>query len=256
MRRLFRSFERSGLRYLLISGQASVLYGAAPFSEDVDIWIEPTPRNVRRLLRALGACKGRVYKLTPPLTRRNLLLGHGFHFVVPAPPVPIYLDVLGRPPRVGSFAASRRNARILATDWGALPVVDHADLVELKKTRRLSDYEVISNLVRARLAQAPAPGRALLRWAARNSFRAEDRVAYLLALGMRASVEKCRRRIATEVARLQTRDARYWRRIIDELRRLYRSGGLIAVGTPVAKLLRRPERAARRLRRGAAAARS
>lgn len=42
MRSLFRSFERSGVEYLLISGQASVLYGAALFSEDIDIWLRPT----------------------------------------------------------------------------------------------------------------------------------------------------------------------------------------------------------------------
>lgn len=38
MRKLFQSFERVGLEYLLISGQASILYGAATFSEDVDLW--------------------------------------------------------------------------------------------------------------------------------------------------------------------------------------------------------------------------
>ena len=36
MRTLFRSFERFGVDYLLISGQASILYGAATFSEDID----------------------------------------------------------------------------------------------------------------------------------------------------------------------------------------------------------------------------
>jgi hypothetical protein len=53
----FRSFERFGLDYLLISGQAAILYGAATFSEDVDIWIQPTPENATRLLRALAACQ-------------------------------------------------------------------------------------------------------------------------------------------------------------------------------------------------------
>ena len=37
MRRLFRSFDRFGVEYLLISGQATILYGAATFSEDVEI---------------------------------------------------------------------------------------------------------------------------------------------------------------------------------------------------------------------------
>ena len=54
MRKLFRSFERTGLEYLLISGQASVLYGAAMFSEDIDIWIRPTTPNAHKLLLALA----------------------------------------------------------------------------------------------------------------------------------------------------------------------------------------------------------
>ena len=34
------SFERSGLEYLLFSGQAAILHGAATFSEDIDISIQ------------------------------------------------------------------------------------------------------------------------------------------------------------------------------------------------------------------------
>jgi len=138
MRGLFRSFERSGLEYLLISGQASVLYGAATFSEDIDLWVRPTTGNLRRLLRALAGCRARVYKLTPPLEVRFLRKGHAFHFVVPSRPLPVYLDVMGRPPRVGSFEAARRRARRLRTRWGTLPVVSIEDLVRIKATRRLS----------------------------------------------------------------------------------------------------------------------
>ena len=72
MQRLFQSFERSGVDYLLISGQAAVLYGAATFSEDIDLWVRPSSANSRRLLRALSLCGARVHKLTPPLTLRNL----------------------------------------------------------------------------------------------------------------------------------------------------------------------------------------
>ena len=61
MRKLFSSFERAGLEYLLISGQATVLYGAATFSEDVDLWIRPTSANARRLLLALADRRARVH---------------------------------------------------------------------------------------------------------------------------------------------------------------------------------------------------
>lgn len=45
----FQSLDRNGGEYLLISGQAAVLYGAATFSEDIDLWINPTETNRARL---------------------------------------------------------------------------------------------------------------------------------------------------------------------------------------------------------------
>jgi hypothetical protein len=236
MRRLFRSFERSAVDYLLISGQASVLYGAATFSEDIDIWIRPSRLNLARLLRSLAACRARVHKLTPPLTLGHAEAGHGFHFLVPARPQPAYLDVMAAPPRVRSFDAARRRARAMATDWGLLPVVSIEDLVALKQTRRLSDYEVISNLVQARLAETPRPSRRVLLWAARHCYRAEDKAALLARLGARRPVKACRREIAREIARLQERDVRHWSSRLRKLRFLRRQGLLWPEGALVGSL--------------------
>ena len=237
MRNLFRSFERFGVDYLLISGQASILYGAATFSEDVDVWIRPSRANVRRTLSALASRRARVHKLTPPLEVRFLRAGHGFHFIIPGRPLPVYLDLMGSPPRVRPFAECRRRSRLLDTDWGRIPVVAIEDLIALKKTRRFNDYEVISNLVSVRLSETDRLSRRLLRWAARNTFRAEDRAMLLRRLGEPISLARCRSDIAREVEKLQARDARYWRSRIAELRRLRRAGKLWAEGTPVSDLL-------------------
>ncbi|MBI2920881.1 MAG: hypothetical protein HYY18_07315 [Planctomycetes bacterium] len=232
MKSLFRNFDRSGVEYLLISGQASVLYGGATFSEDVDLWVRPTPANLTRARTALSRAGATWYKLTPPLTPGLMKKGHGFHFLLPDAAGPAYLDVLGAPPRVGSFAASRKTARRMPSEWGVLPVVSIEDLVEMKKTRRLSDYEVISNLARVRLSESPSDA-SVMRWAARNTFRAEDRVRIARELGKRLSLEACRRRISREIAILQSRDVRYWRPLIAELRVLRRSGRLMPDGERV-----------------------
>ncbi len=79
----FQSLERHRVEYLLISGQATVLYGAATFSEDIDLWINPTGKNRDSFLLALRDCQARYYKLTPPLTLELLERGHGFHFFLP-----------------------------------------------------------------------------------------------------------------------------------------------------------------------------
>jgi hypothetical protein len=140
---------------------------------------------------------------------------------------------------VGNFSESRRRARLLDTDWGRIPVVAIEDLIALKKTRRFSDYEVISNLVSVRLSEEGSPSRRLLRWAARNTFRPEDRARLIRDLGELVSLEKCRRDIAREVQNLQMRDARYWRSRIADLRRLRRDGKLLREGAPVRQLVSR-----------------
>jgi hypothetical protein len=236
MRRLFRSFDRFGVEYLLISGQASVLYGAAAFSEDVDVWIRPTVPNARRLLRALAAGRARVYKLTPPLTAANMRFGHGFHFTLPRGADTLYLDVMAVPPRVGTFADARARAAEMDGPWGVVPVVSVPDLVELKKTQRFLDYDVISNLVAGHVGDGET-SRRVLSWAAKNSFRPEARARFLRRLGRPTSEDECRTRILEDVGRLQKRDAAYWRRVVRDLRRLRRDGRLIETGTPVADLL-------------------
>ncbi len=236
MQSLFQSFEKHAVRYLLIRGQAAILYGASTFSEDVDVWLDPAAANVARFLRALAAVEATAYKLSPPMTRRNVNLGHGFHFLVPDAGGAIYLDVMPRPPRVGAFAASYRRQRVMETPMGRLSVVGIEDLVELKKTRRLADYDVITNLVAICVGKEPRPSRVLLKWAARNAFRASDRLAYLRLLGRRRSASACHAELLRELSRLQRRDTSHWSIVTEDLRRLGARGGLLAPGTPVREL--------------------
>jgi len=264
MRSLFRSLDARGVRYLVISGQASVIYGAALFSEDLDLWIEPTPRNVRALIRALGRLGARVHKLTLPLTIKNLRRGHGFHFVIPGKGSgALHLDVMGRPPRVGGFAASFSRAERISTPWGDLPVVSLEDLVELKKTNRPADYEIITKLAMIRIDRQGPPSRRVLRWALGNMFRAEDlwnvirewgpsigrrelavspAVRLLYGVWQRGGEPSMRhlarasRLLSVASQAHQDRGRSYWLPLIADLRRMRARGGLLKDGIPVAGL--------------------
>jgi hypothetical protein len=157
------------VEYLLISGQATILYGAATFSEDVDLWVLPTEENLERFVSALRSVAATHYKLTPPLTVENLERGHGFHFVLPGGPSgDVYLDVMGRPPRVGSFESAASIARVFDTDFGRVRTIGIQDLVELKKTQRPEDYPIIARLALAFLAEREPVVRADLSWALDN----------------------------------------------------------------------------------------
>lgn len=258
MRSFFRSLERRAVRYLLISGQASVLYGGAEFSEDVDLWVACDRRNFEALHAALRNAGARVHKLTPPLDPLLARRGHGFHFLLPPEgDLPRYLDIMGRPPRVGSFAAARRRATIMRTPLGTMPVAAIADLVELKKTRRLGDYDVISRLALARLSNATSPSRVVLRWCLLNCFRVDDAVrilegwpaaealipevgrpwlrdlASVWTAGAPLDVEseaRLQAALNAEIAEHQRRDIFHWSGIIDELRQMRKTGSLLPEG--------------------------
>ena len=58
----FQNLDARGVEYLLISGQATVLYGAATFSEDIDLWVNPTDENCRRLLAELQQADRRYWR--------------------------------------------------------------------------------------------------------------------------------------------------------------------------------------------------
>lgn len=256
----FQRLEQTATEYLLISGQATILYGAATFSEDIDLWIAPSEVNLSRFTEALRASGARFYKLTPPLTVENLARGYGFHFVVPDAPTDAFLDVMGRPPRVGSFGSALESARYFDTDFGRVRTVGIRELVELKKTQRPEDYPVIARLVIGSLAATTEPAASELGWAVENCLgltelrrllleharsitallpRADEPLASAarevietgeLSPGSEDALDAWLERRISEYRRA---DRRYWVTIIDELRQLRRAGSLMPEGAPV-----------------------
>jgi hypothetical protein len=259
----FRRLESHEVDYLLISGQATILYGAATFSEDVDLWLMPSQPNIERFVGVLRASNAHYYKLTPPLVLENLERGHGFHFVLPgeinAPEV--YLDVMGRPPRVRSFEDALAGARFFDTDFGRVHTVGIKELVEIKKTQRPEDYPIIGRLAIGYLREAAQPlAEADFRWALENVFSLPE-LRTLLSQHMEAyqkfavSMEDPFMRALANITRgetlpasledeldaqlearssaLRRADRRYWRDIIDELRRLRRQSLLMPEGAQV-----------------------
>lgn len=53
LKNVFASFQKHELRYIVIGGIASVLYGVPRVTFDLDILIDATPENTKRLLDAL-----------------------------------------------------------------------------------------------------------------------------------------------------------------------------------------------------------
>lgn len=53
VRKILAAFEEEGVRYLVFGGAALNLHGLPRFTEDLDVFVEPTRENVEALKRAL-----------------------------------------------------------------------------------------------------------------------------------------------------------------------------------------------------------
>jgi hypothetical protein len=101
--RIFSALHESGVRYLLIGGQAAVLHGVPRATFDVDVFVEGSPANLQRLRRALEALDAEETSRLPDDVfgdRQIVMFGD-------APRLDMFLQVAGVP----SFAFAQRTAR-------------------------------------------------------------------------------------------------------------------------------------------------
>ena len=52
-REFIQSLNDSGVKYLVVGGYAVAFHGYPRYTKDLDIWIEGTPENANRILKAL-----------------------------------------------------------------------------------------------------------------------------------------------------------------------------------------------------------
>lgn len=55
--KVFRAFNGLKVRYLVVGGVAGVLHGNPRFTKDLDIWVDPDPKNLEKVVRAFKKLK-------------------------------------------------------------------------------------------------------------------------------------------------------------------------------------------------------
>src|SRR5439155_23789866 len=94
--KVLSTIRKHRVRALLMGGQACILYGAAEFSRDVDLAVQPDERNLERLRRALSELRAEAVYY-PPLQKEVLDRGHACHFRVHIPEAPgLRIDVMSK----------------------------------------------------------------------------------------------------------------------------------------------------------------
>ncbi len=147
IRKVLSSMQMSGVKCLLMGGQACVLYGAAEFSRDTDFAILSDTDNLARLDDALADLQAKCIAV-PPYEPKFLAMGLAVHFRCQHPDArDMRIDVMSKMRGVALFARlwARRSTFELADL--SVEVLSLPDLVQAKKTQRDKDWPMLSRLV-------------------------------------------------------------------------------------------------------------
>jgi len=225
-----------------MGGQACVLYGAAEFSRDIDLAIDPDSQNLQALSRAIEALRADVIAV-PPFAEKHLARGLAVHFRCHREDVDgLRIDVMTRMRGVDEFSELWGRRTTLDVGEGEdIDVLSLPDLVAAKKTQRDKDWPMIARLIEASyFSHRDEPN------AARVSFwLAESRTPVLLrevvdrfpdeaqaaagdrevvAIAIRAADDaEIARALRVEEEAERAADRAYWEPLMAELRQLRRA---------------------------------
>ena len=226
------------VRYLLMGGQACVLYGAAEFSRDTDVAVLADPENLRRLARALDELQAKRIAV-PPFEAEYLARGHAVHFRCQHPDAPrMRIDVMSVMRGVAAFEELwQRRTTVEDPSGTQIEIMSLPDLVNAKKTQRDKDWPMIRRLVEANYAAnraAPTPEqvrfwleecrtpRVLLELAARFHEESAEVVSRRQLLRHAVGGDEAKLEGELELEEMQQREADrvYWKPLRAELEKL------------------------------------
>lgn len=140
-------FQRYGVEFLILGGQAAVLYGSPLPTYDVDLCYRRTAANLERLAEALRQLHPTLRGAPPDLPFRldaqSLALGANFTFLTDLGP----LDLLGWVEPFGTYDELIARAEQMDLDTCRVAVIGLDDLIAVKRhIRRAKDQAALVQL--------------------------------------------------------------------------------------------------------------
>lgn len=226
------------VRFLLMGGQACVLYGGTEFSRDTDIVLVPDPANLTALKLALEDLQAEVIAV-PPFDEDYLRRGFALHFRCSHPDAKgMRVDVMSVLRGVAPFEELWTRRTTAALDCGGtVDLLGLTDLIQAKKTQRDKDWPMIRRLVEAhfdahhssptdervrfwlREARTPSILQAVAQQYPALLAEAEPQRLLLAGVGG-ATVEAIEHALQDEERLERDADRRYWAPLIKELEQL------------------------------------
>jgi len=136
--------NEAGAQYVLIGGFAVIAHGAARFTKDVDLLVDDTPDNIRRIKRGLSVLADNAAANVADTDVRD-------HVVVRVADE-IIVDLMGKACGV-SYSEAMADVEQLDLGGVAVPVASPAALIRMKKTYRPQDQidrEYLESVIRQR----------------------------------------------------------------------------------------------------------
>ena len=222
------TFQKHGVRALLMGGQACVFYGAAQISKDVDFVLPEDGENFARMLRALDELQAERIAV-PPFDPALLARGHAVHFRCQHPAAQgLRVDVMTRLRDMAAFDVLWERRNVFGEPNGeTFNLLSVPDLVRAKMTQRDKDWPVIRLLVEIHYSERrsePTPFRVefwlrelrspklLIEVAATNREPAVKLQAErpLLAHALAGNEDVLAEALSAEERTLRQRDREYW----------------------------------------------
>lgn len=142
------ALKRHGVRFLLIGAHALAAHGRPRFTQDLDVLVDPTPANARRVSAAIAEFG---FKET---ARDWRWFAKPYHITMIGR-VPMRIDVLTSISGV-SFRAAWRNRTVASTTFGDVPVLGLSELRTNKlASGRPKDLADVALLDELKLAEKP-----------------------------------------------------------------------------------------------------
>lgn len=141
-RDLLQSLHECDVRYLVVGGYAVIHHSQPRYTKDIDIWLEPTAENARKLMRAF-----RIFGIPMVGVTEEDFATSGTQYYLGVPPCAI--DLLTTIPGL-DFESAWVNQVISSENDFPVYYLGKADLIRAKQTAgRLQDLADIDELRRA-----------------------------------------------------------------------------------------------------------
>ncbi len=159
------TFQKFGIKSLLIGGQACIIYGAAEFSKDSDFIIFCDYENLTKLKKALKFLNAKnIY--VPLLKKEFLEKGHACHFRCHDKSVEnLRIDIFSKLRGCDDFKILwERKFTVEFSKNKKIEVIGLEDLIKSKKTQRDKDWLMINRLIENDMILTLTPSKNKIKW--------------------------------------------------------------------------------------------